>query len=408
VKVAGAFSQVPAPHQAPMLRGTFRAHFSSVGFSCRAFARPLAIGLCTTFAYSSSCSGSIGANPGDGGVTDGQFATGGAAGGSTGNAGRSGAAGGIGVSGRGGADAGNGGQADGGDLGSDATVDGGGSGGGSPVVCSQFSSGQQVGTLFDGPTETSGIVASRKQDDVLWVHEDAGASPVLYAISTAGTLLGQWRIQTTSRVYDWEDIAIESMTGRADRIWVGDVGDNGVRDGETPRASIHIARIPEPTVDRTIAPGSNTTITNLQAEDTFTFTYPNTAYDSEAIAVDPQTGDLYIFAKVGTGPSSVFRARAPLSSGVLEVVAALDATSLNGADFSPAGDELLVRNYASAFYFARSSGTWPEALALKPKTVRLQGEAAAEAIGFAADGRGFFTISEGANSPILFYAKTCK
>jgi hypothetical protein len=204
-------------------------------------------------------------------------------------------------------------------------------------------------------------------------------------------------------VFDWEDLALESMTGRADRIWIVDVGDNGVRDGTEARASIHVARVPEPAVDRTVAP----TMGNLTAEDSFTFTYPGTPHDSEAIAVDPQTGDLYIFAKVGTGPSGVFRARAPLANGALEPVATVDATSLNGADFSTTGDELLVRNYASAFYFARGSVPWSDGLAAKPKTIRLQGEAAAEAIGFAGNGSGFFTISEGANSPIWFYAKTC-
>lgn len=274
----------------------------------------------------------------------------------------------------------------------------------SAAVCSQFGSGQQVGTLFDGPTETSGIVASRKQADVLWVHEDAGATPVLYAVSKTGALLGQWRIQTDFRIYDWEDLALESMAGRADRIWIGDTGDNGVRDGEAPRASIHVARVGEPTVDRTVAP---TTIGRLTAEDSFTFTYPDTPHDAEAIAVDPQTGDLYIFAKVGTTPAGVFRARAPLASGVLELVATIEAASLNAADFSPTGDELVVRDYASAFYFARGAVSWPEALTAKPKKIRLQSEAAAEAIGFAGDGSGFFTISEGANSPIWFYAKTC-
>jgi hypothetical protein len=272
------------------------------------------------------------------------------------------------------------------------------------AICSQFAAGEQVGVLFDGPSETSGIVASRKQADVFWVHEDAGAASILYAMSKMGSLLGQWRIDAGFRIYDWEDIALESMLDRADRIWVGDVGDNGVRDGEAPRASIRIARVPEPSVDRSQAP----VMGNASAEDSFTFTYPDVPYDSEAIAVDPQTGDLYVFAKVTTGPSGVFRARAPLANGVLEQVTTIDATSLNGADFSPAGDELLVRNYFQALYFARSAAaTWDSALTLKPKTVRLQAESAAEAVAFAADGSGFFTVSEGANTPIWFYAKTC-
>lgn len=312
----------------------------------------------------------------------------------------------IGGAGGRGSGTGTGGQSGSPGAGGAGPVGGGaGRGASSSAACSQYSSGQQVGTLFAGPTEISGIVASRKQEDVLWIHEDAGASPILYAISSAGALLGQWRIQGDFRIVDWEDIALESMPGRADRLWVGDVGDNGVRDGEAPRASIRIARVPEPMVDRSVAPPSSPA--SLPVEDTFTFTYPDMAQDSEAIAVDPTSGDLYIFAKVPSGASGVFRARAPLASGVLELVATLEATSLNGADFSPAGDELLVRNYVSAFHVTGGPAGWPAALGTKPKTIRLQGEAAAEAIAFSADGRGFFTISENAMSPIRFYAKTC-
>ena len=55
--------------------------------------------------------------------------------------------------------------------------------------------------------EISGIVASRQNPGVLWVHNDSGDRPRIYAIDTKGDLLGICNVGgATER--DWEDIAI--------------------------------------------------------------------------------------------------------------------------------------------------------------------------------------------------------
>jgi hypothetical protein len=272
--------------------------------------------------------------------------------------------------------------------------------------CGQFAAAVQTGTLFDGPSEVSGIVASREQPDVFWIHEDAGAQSILYAISGAGALLGQWKVKTPARIYDWEDIAIEPVAGGPDRIWVGDVGDNGVRDGTDARGFVSVDRFSEPVVDRTQPPVSGT----VTALDSFQFTYPDRPHDAEAIAVEPITGDLYIFGKDNPAPSGIFRARAPLTSGVLELVGTVDATYFDGADFAPAGDELLVRSYGQTYYWSRAPGaTWDATFGTSPKRIHLPNaaEGTGEAIGFAPDASGFYTISENINAPLLYYEKTC-
>jgi hypothetical protein len=251
------------------------------------------------------------------------------------------------------------------------------------------------------------VAPSRSQSNVLWIHEDSGATPAIYAVTPEGKLLGRWDVETDFWIYDWEDISIEPIDGGPDLIWVGDIGDNAARDPESPgepRTSIRIARIPEPVIDPALAPISS----SVEAIDSFEFTYPDKPHDAEALAADPLTGDLYLFAKEEASPSSVFRARAPLASGVLEAIATIDDEWLDGADFSPNGRELLVRNYFAASYWERPEGKiWDDVLEEAAINVRLESEPAGESIGFAGDASGFYTISEGTSVPIWFYEKTC-
>ncbi|MGD9212110.1 MAG: hypothetical protein PVI90_15115 [Desulfobacteraceae bacterium] len=275
--------------------------------------------------------------------------------------------------------------------------------------CTEYTAGTQLGTLFTGPSEISGIVASREQADVLWIHQDSGNTPVLYAIRPDGTSLGQWNIKADFRIYDWEDIAIEPIESGPDLIWVGDIGNNAARDSDIGKAreSIRIARLAEPVIDQAQAPMSGT----VKTQDSFEFTYPDRPHDAEVLAVDPTTGDMYIFTKEEKAPVYVFRARKPFENSTLELVATLDGQQfewLNSADFSPNGNELIIRNYYSASYWERSTGReWEVVLTEEPANVKLQKEPAGESIGFALDASGFYTVSEGEKVPIWFYQKKC-
>ncbi len=54
----------------------------------------------------------------------------------------------------------------------------------------KFIPGRKVGTIqSDFIQEASGIVASRKNDSVLWVHNDSGNSAKVYAINHEGRLV---------------------------------------------------------------------------------------------------------------------------------------------------------------------------------------------------------------------------
>jgi hypothetical protein len=246
---------------------------------------------------------------------------------------------------------------------------------------------------------------------VLWIHSDR--QKILYGVDKTGKLLGQWDVVAASGrffIYNWEDISIESRDSGPDRIWIADIGNNYVRGGGDPRTSVNLMSIDEPSVDfDAMTTGTVRVIDNLQV------TYPDALHDAEGMAADPLTGDLYIFAKEEASPSKVFRIKAPPAAGELEYVASIDSSNLNGADFSPSGRELLVRNYSLVMHWTLAPGqTWAEALASAPdKQMRLKftENYYAEAIAFSADESGFYVVSEqdeGAPpSPVEFYARSC-
>src|SRR5258707_8791364 len=55
-------------------------------------------------------------------------------------------------------------------------------------------------------TESSGLAASRCQNDVLWTHNDSGDDAFVFAINAAGDSLGTWKVPNAKNI-DWEDIA---------------------------------------------------------------------------------------------------------------------------------------------------------------------------------------------------------
>ena len=79
----------------------------------------------------------------------------------------------------------------------------------------------------------------------------------------------------------------------------------------------------------------------------------------------------------------------------------LPGTIITGADVSPDGNVVLVRTYRRVLAFARPKGASLEAaFGVDPCSAPQADERQGEAVGFAADGAGYFTISEGANAPI--------
>jgi hypothetical protein len=264
---------------------------------------------------------------------------------------------------------------------------------------------RQVRGVLDDPRihEASGLVASRRNRGVLWVHNDSGDTTRIFAIDTRARLVGTYYLPLT-RARDWEDIALGPGPdpGR-DYLYIGDIGDNQRR-----RRQIVVHRVPEPKVVRASMPID----TSLSAAETLVLLYPDGPHDSETLLVDPLTGDLFVVAKE-SGRQGVYRAPYPLRDGstvalerVSELRLAIPGAASQRAvagDIAPSGQWVLVKSYDFVFRWPRrAADAW---FSVEPQLLPYVPEPQGEAIAWAADEMGYFTLSEvaGGAPAILYY-----
>ena len=300
------------------------------------------------------------------------------------------------------------GQAGAGAGGTGATAGGGGTGSGTTDTslpdCPEFAEGTDQGKLVSPLiVEASGLVASRRNADVLWIHNDSGDFPArVFATSVTGADLGTYNI-TDAAALDWEDIAADDRY-----LYLADIGDNA-----EVRPFVTVYRVPEPIVSADQSP----LVVEVPDAETLLFEYPDGPHNAETLLVDPTTGDLFIVTKSPDGASGVYRAPAPHSPGelvTLELVTTLAFSSdalpgislTTGGDVTPAGDAVVIRTYNSAFLWRRPQGA-PLAAAFDtaPCPVPLRTEPQGEAIGFDATGSGYFTVSEREHQPLWYFAR---
>jgi len=271
-------------------------------------------------------------------------------------------------------------------------------GGYRPILadCPHFLAGRKVGTVESGLIgEASGIAASRRNANVLWVHNDDGP-PCVYAMTPEGKHLGRY-ILDGARMRDWEDIAIgPGPDPNLDYIYVGAIGDNASNN-----KSIRIYRVPEPVVEANLP----ATIVKIGGVETIELVYPDGPRNAETLMVNPLTKDIYIISK--EEQSRIYRAAYPQPTDAkttLEYVAKLPWGTATGGDISPDGQMILVRGYLAASLWLRPQNgplwqCFKEAECKVPLIFEQQGEA----ICFDANGSGYYTTSEHAHQPIYYF-----
>ncbi len=266
--------------------------------------------------------------------------------------------------------------------------------------CPELEDLQQTGMLADPAiAEASGMVASRSQPGVLYVHNDSGDGARFFAIDASGAKLGEFALGGATAV-DWEDVALgPGATPGDDALYLGDIGDNGAS-----RASITIHRVPEPTVDADAGTGAVV----LDAFESLVFTYPDGAHDAETLMVDPRSGDLYVLTKRDSEPSALYRGDAPFAPGparVLEHAGTVDFAEgsrlATAGDVSPDGTRIAIRTYSHVRVYLRGPGTTLEAALAAPPCLLVEDYAfIAEALAFDAGGAALHAVSEGASAPL--------
>lgn len=254
-------------------------------------------------------------------------------------------------------------------------------------------------------SEASGIVASRNNAEILWTHNDSGNEPKIYAVSTSGKVIGEWVIDG-ARNRDWEDIAIgPGPKEGVNYLYVGDIGDN-----QAVHASLDIYRFPEPAIN-----SDNSVSDTIRNAEKINLKYPDGARDAETLLVDPFTNDLYIVSKRDRF-AGIYRLSYPQSTSFTvlaekvgewnqEIVGIFNQPV--GGDISPDGKELLIKSYVEVLHWRRESEetTLFDLLQQAPRILPYVVEPQGEAVGWAADGSGYYTLSEkqGTATPRLYF-----
>ncbi len=277
-----------------------------------------------------------------------------------------------------------------------------------PVSSGGYVRAALVGTLQSPAiVEASGLAHSRRQRDVLWIINDGGEGPLLHAVSPDGDALGMVRVAEAEN-RDWEDLAAFEYEGSS-WLLVADIGDNGgIRDHLT----LYVVPEPDPADDGEVTPAWS-----------IRYTYPDGPHDTEAVAVDPAAGTIYVLTK-RTEPAELHRLplrpanadevlTSTLVAGVDSLPGRDEAGGLlaaavpyhwqpTGMDIAADGSALVILTYADVYYYPREPAeTWAGALARAPRPLGMPLVPIAEAVAFDERGRSLFITAEGRHAPLL-------
>lgn len=231
--------------------------------------------------------------------------------------------------------------------------------------------------------EVSGVISSKRYDDIFYVHNDSGDSARLFAVNSHGLTKAEIEFYKV-RARDWEDLTM-APCGSSQCIYVADFGNNGKR-----RKDLAIYGIYEPSLKKKIT---------VKAKK-FGFKYGDgNSYNAEGFAYNPGDRNFYIITK--GKEANLFKLEAPLKDGMVadKVCKFKDfgSSRVTGFSIHPSGKFMLVRTYGRVYEFTQS-GKGPITCngLISNESYRDQGykERQGEAIGYLREGDGFVSISE--------------
>ena len=245
-------------------------------------------------------------------------------------------------------------------------------------------------------TEASGIADSKANPGFLWVEEDSGNPADLILLGHDGSV-GKTIPVSGAQNRDWEDLVLSAgpESGKS-YLYIGDIGDNN-----SEYTSYDIYRMEEPQQAASI----------VASFDKLSFLYPDVSHDAEAFLVDPASLDIFIITKQDDN-SKIYRLAYPQATSgnnMAEFIADLPYNGVVSAAQSPDNKEIIIKTYTKLYYYKREEGmSIPEALRSEAKELDYTLEAQGEALSFAADNSGFYTLPEqalGVQPALSFYKR---
>jgi hypothetical protein len=233
--------------------------------------------------------------------------------------------------------------------------------------------------------EISGLAPAHGRPGALWGHNDSGDQPRLFLFTAHGADLGTYTLPATAR--DWEDLAAGWLDSTY-YLFVGDIGDNDcLHDWK------YIYRLPEPSLGQA-GPGQSNRVVRV---DTLTFSYPDGRRDVETLLYYPPSRGLFLVSK-RERRTYLYALPYPQPWGTTTTARLLGQLPLDlitSGDISANGQEVLLKSYQQVYYWRRRPGEAIEALLRRPPMLLPYApEPRGEAIAFALDGTGYFTLGE--------------
>jgi hypothetical protein len=264
-----------------------------------------------------------------------------------------------------------------------------------PLNWGSFTISGELEASSEAAAHVAGMVSSRNQPGVHWIHDDTGVAPEFYAINAQGQVLQRYTLGTSA--VDCQDIAIGPGPSGADYIYIGDFGDSGLT-----RQNCRVYRVEEPVVP----PAAQTSITVPHQE--FWFNYPGGAQDCATLLVDWETGTPYLVEKTSASPR-VHKFPMPLDtawdSGNPVVLTPVNATgtfdvSITGGDSARDSRRVVLRGYDTAREYARASGgSFDDIFTQTGVAISIVGGQQYEAISYCCAGVQLFTTTRLAGQP---------
>lgn len=254
-------------------------------------------------------------------------------------------------------------------------------------------------------TESSGLAASRCQENVLWTHNDSGDDAYIFALDQSGNNLGTWKIANAENI-DWEDIASFKDEAGKCFIYIGEIGDNKLR-----RREHAVIRVAEPTVSDATKLSSKKNSLNIDAFEFARFVYPDFDQDAETLMVEPKSGDIYVVTKRVSGPAGVYRIKPNFGNTETQraekmpeiSVPAIPNGFVTGGDISPDGKRMVICDYTQAYEWTLPENVtqFDEIWKQTPSSIDLGKRNGGESVCYSASGLSIFATSEGRNAPVI-------
>ena len=255
-------------------------------------------------------------------------------------------------------------------------------------------------------TESSGIAASRCNQNVFWTHNDSGDDAFIFALNEKGEKFGTWKV-SGAKNKDWEDIAAfqDKQTGKC-FLYIGDIGNN-----KRLQSEMTIYRVAEPQVSADDKSSSVKNPGKTENAEAIKFEYPDMRHDAETLMVNPNTGDIYVLTKRLSGAAGVYKIAADYSLEKINTpekiadftVPAVPNGFLTGGDIAPDGKRVIICDYFSAYEIVlpENAKNFDEIWKQKPVIVELGEREQGESVAYSVDENSIFATSEGKDSPII-------